>query len=127
MKYVLLLGRILFSLIFICVLPTHFTHKAISYGAAHGIPLPGLLMPLFGVIGLLGALSILLGYKSRIGSYFIIVALLPATFMMHKFWEMQDPMAAMVQKLLFLKNLSLLGAAFIISYFGTGPLSITKE
>lgn len=127
MNYVLLLGRILFSIVFLWMFPMHFSEKAMGYAAAHGMPFPGLLMPLWGIIGLLGALSIILGYKARIGGWLIAIAMLPATFMMHKFWSVSDPMAAMMQKALFLKNLSLLGAGLIIAYFGSGPMSLSKK
>ena len=32
-------------------------------------------------------------------------------------------MAAQIQQVMFMKNLSMLGAALLISYFGAGPLS----
>jgi putative oxidoreductase len=44
--------------------------------------------------------------------------------MMHKFWGIADPMMARMQQVMFMKNLSLLGAALLISYFGAGPLSL---
>jgi putative oxidoreductase len=43
---------------------------------------------------------------------------------MHNFWAVQDPTVAQMEQINFLKNLSLLGGAILISYFGAGPLSL---
>jgi len=44
--------------------------------------------------------------------------------MMHKFWLVQDPMMAQIQMILFMKNVSMLGGALLISKFGAGPFSL---
>jgi SAM-dependent methyltransferase len=44
--------------------------------------------------------------------------------MMHKFWTVTDPMMAQIQMILFMKNLSMLGGALLISQFGAGPFSL---
>ena len=43
---------------------------------------------------------------------------------MHNFWAVKDPMMAQMQMIMFLKNLSMLGGAFLISQFGAGPWSL---
>jgi putative oxidoreductase len=43
---------------------------------------------------------------------------------MHNFWAAPDNMAAQMQMAMFIKNISILGGALMIAYFGTGPLSI---
>jgi len=44
--------------------------------------------------------------------------------MMHNFWSVNDPAVAQDQMAHFMKNLSLIGSALFISYFGSGPLSL---
>jgi putative oxidoreductase len=44
--------------------------------------------------------------------------------MMHRFWTVSDPMMLQVQQAMFMKNLSMLGAALFISQMGAGPLSL---
>lgn len=127
MKLLVLIGRILYSSIFILSSFKHFTSDSIHYAAQNGIQLAPFLVPLSGVIALIGGLSILLGYKARIGAWLIVIFLIPVTFMMHPFWGMKDPMTAMVQSAMFMKNLSLLGAALMITYFGSGPMSVGKS
>jgi putative oxidoreductase len=126
MKYVVLLGRILYAGIFILASLGHFAPQTIKYAAGQGVPVAGFLVPLAGIIALLGGLSILLGYKARVGAWLIVIFLIPITFMMHRFWASMDPMVANMHQAMFLKNLSMLGAALLISYFGSGPLSIDK-
>ena len=127
MKYVVLLGRLLYAAIFLMAAPGHFTAQTIAYSASMGVPLAAMTVPLSGVIALLGGLSILLGYKAKIGGWLIVVFLVPVTLIMHNFWSVQDPMQAMTQQIMFLKNVSMLGAALMIAGVGSGPLSLDNR
>ena len=80
-------------------------------------------LPLSGLIALAGGLSVLLGYRAKVGAWLLVVFLVPITLAIHNFWAVHDPMAAQIQQVMFMKNLSMLGAALLISYFGAGPLS----
>jgi len=124
MKAVLLIGRILFSWIFLMTPMMHFTQKGIDYAASKGVPVPSFLVPLSGVLAFLGAVSIIIGFKARIGAWLIVIFLIPVSFFMHDFWNVADPMTKGMQMALFTKNIAMLGGALIIAYFGSGPLSI---
>lgn len=124
MKYVVLVGRFFYSLIFILASFGHFSKGTIQYAASHGVPLAEILVPLSGIMAFLGGVSILLGYKAKLGAWVLVLFLIPVTFMMHQFWIFQDPIAATNEKIMFMKNLSLLGTAFLLTYFGSGPLSL---
>jgi len=76
------------------------------------------------VVALAGGLSILLGYRAKLGAWLIALFLIPVTLMMHKFWAVTDPMMAQMQMAMFMKNLSMLGGALLITQFGSGPLSL---
>ncbi len=124
MVYLVPLGRFLYSAIFLMTLFGHFSAGYIGYAAQAGVPAPGLLVPLSGVIAILGGLSITLGYKAKIGGWLIVLFLVPVTFKMHAFWAVTDPMMHGMQLALFWKNVSMLGAALLITHFGAGPLSL---
>lgn len=126
MQYVLLLGRIFYSLMFLWAFFGHFSQKTIQFAATHGVPMASFIMPLMGIIAAVGGLSILLGYKAKWGAWLIVIFLAIMTCMLHKFWRLEDPMMAMVHRAMFLKNLALIGAALIIAFFGSGPLSLEK-
>ena len=122
-----LLGRILYSAIFIMSGPNHFKAETIGYAAAQGVPLATIAVPLSGIIALLGGLSIALGYRAKLGAWLIVLFLVPVTLMLHRFWGLSDPQATGLQLAMFMKNLSLLGAALIIARLGSGPLSLKQD
>ena len=124
MLYLVPIGRFLYSAIFLMTVLGHFSAGYIGYAAQAGVPAPGLLVPLSGVIATLGGLSITLGYKAKIGAWLIVLFLVPVTLMMHNFWAVTDPMMRGLQMALFMKNVSMLGAALLITHFGSGPLSL---
>lgn len=126
MRYVALPGRILFSLIFILSAFTHFSSQTIHHAAAQGVPAPHVLVPLAGVMALVGGLLVAVGYQARIGAILLIAFLVPVTLMMHNFWAVSDPGLRMMQQINFLKNVSMLGAALMIVYFGAGPVSVDE-
>jgi putative oxidoreductase len=117
------IGRVLFALIFITAAPGHFTSERIQHAAALGVPLANLLVPASGVLALVGGFSVALGYKARWGAWALVAFLLPVTLMMHGFWKLTDPIEIHVQQAMFAKNLSMLGAALLITQFGAGRLS----
>lgn len=125
MKLLVLLGRILFSSTFIVKGLHHFSSSGMQHAAYREVS--PTFVPIAGIIALLGGLSILFGYKARIGAWLIVLFLLPTTFIMHPFWNSQDFYSTTMEQLCFMKNFSLLGAALLIAYFGSGPMSVDRK
>jgi putative oxidoreductase len=123
MRYVALAGRQLFSILFIVASASHFSQDTIEAAGRHGVPLAGLLVPLSGVIALMGGLSVLVGFQTRLGAWLLVIFLVPVTLLMHNFWSAADPAAFQLEEAMFMKNITMLGGALLISYFGAGPLS----
>lgn len=115
MKYVIIAGRWLYAAIFIMAGFGHFKAETIAYAASQGVPLAALAVPLSGMMAIVGGLSVATGYKSKWGAALIVLFLVPVTVMMHRFWGLSDPQAAMVQQIMFMKNVSMLGAALIFT------------
>lgn len=126
MRYVVLIGRVLFALIFIIAAPRHFTHEGIQHAADLGVPMATVLVPCSGVMALGGGLSIAFGYKARSGAWLLVGFLIPVTLIMHAFWKLHDPAAIHVQQAMFAKNVSMLGAALFLTQFGPGGLSVDE-
>jgi putative oxidoreductase len=118
------IGRILFAAIFFTALINHFSPQTIAYAAQQGVPFAGVVVPLSGVIAGAGALSIALGYQAKIGAWLLVLFLVPVTLTLHNFWAVSDPMMAQLQQAMFMKNVSMLGGALLVAYFGAGPLSL---
>ncbi len=124
MRYTVLLGRILYSYMFVLGGIRNITMETVPYAAAKGLPIPQVLCPLAGIIVLLGALSVLLGLRARCGAWLIVIFLVPVTAIMHNFWALTDATARQTEMGHFISNAALLGAALLIAHFGSGPLSI---
>jgi len=121
------LGRALFAAIFVQASVAHFAPQTIAYAAHQGVPMANLVVPASGVLALLGGLSVLLGFRAKVGALLLVLFLVPVTFTMHNFWAVQDPMMALMQQAMFMKNLSMLGGALLIAYFGSGPASLDRR
>jgi putative oxidoreductase len=124
---IVLLGRVFFGLIFILAGPNNFSSQTIAYSASHGVPLASLAVPFSAVLAILGGLSILLGYRAKIGAWLIALFLIGVTPMLHNFWAVSDPMAHQMQFIMFMKNVSMLGGALLISQLGAGPWSLDSR
>ncbi len=121
------IGRFLFSLIFVMSGINHFSSGSISYAASTGLPMADILVPVSGIIALVGGLSVLTGFHARLGAMLILLFLIPVTFLMHNFWSVTDPAMAQMQMTQFMKNLALIGAAILIAFYGAGPLSLANR
>jgi putative oxidoreductase len=119
-----LLGRFLFVLIFLLSGPMNFSSQTIAYAASQGVPLASIAVPFSGILALAGGLSILLGYRAKIGAWLLVLFLGGVTPMLHNFWAVTDPMMHQMQFIMFMKNLSMLGGALFVSQFGAGPWSL---
>jgi putative oxidoreductase len=82
------------------------------------------MVPASGILALLGGVSILLGYRARFGAFLVLLFLVPVTLIMHRFWGVADPQVAALQRVMFMKNLSMAGAALMLMYYGSGPMSL---
>ncbi|MGD0567832.1 MAG: DoxX family protein [Candidatus Sulfotelmatobacter sp.] len=121
---IIFLGRFLFALIFVMSGPRHFLSATIAFAASQGVPMASIAVPFSGLLAFVGGLSILLGYRAKIGAWLIVLFLVGVTPMLHRFWAVSDPMMQQIQMVMFFKNASMLGAALLITQFGAGPWSL---
>lgn len=124
MKAVILIARCLFAAFFLVSIPGHLGKQAVQMAADHNVPVPELFVPLGGIIALFGGLSILTGYKTKIGAFMLAALIASVTLYLHNFWDVADPSMAQVQQLMFMKNVATLGGALAFAFFGAGPLSV---
>ncbi len=123
-----LIGRILLALVFINSGIGHLTQMkgTVGYAQSKGAPTPKILVPLTGIMIIVGALLIVLGWHRFIGAGLLVIFLLPTAFIMHAFWKETDPMARMGERVHFLKDVALLGAALFLAYYAgwSWPMSL---
>lgn len=116
MDVLLLIGRMLFSLIFLASAVGHFKNAEgmAGYAASKGLKNAKPLVMLTGLMLAVGALSVLLGVYAQIGVLVLIAFLVPTSFIMHAFWKEADPMAKMNEQIAFFKNMGLIGGGLFL-------------
>ncbi len=125
--FICFIGRVLFSSIFIIKSFEHFSGSLVSYASKMGVPFPSVLVPIWGIIALIGGLGVVLGYKTKTAAWLLVIFLIPTTIYMHPYWLSGSSLEAMMQHYCFWKNISLIGASLMISYFGAGPIRVAKK
>jgi putative oxidoreductase len=80
---------------------------------------------LFGaaILELVGALSLILGYKTRFGAALLLLFLIPTTGIFHDFWNYSGEEQGL-QQIMFLKNLAIFGGLLYVFCDGAGTFSI---
>jgi uncharacterized membrane protein YphA (DoxX/SURF4 family) len=133
-------GRILFAVLFVYTGATKlFAVQATSDFIASKVAIPALLAPYtaqletmtgmstpqmlaigVGAFEVIAGLMIALNFLARFFAILMIIFVLVATFYFHDFWNQAPPEngKTLIEAL---KNLSLIGALFIIAGYGKGP------
>lgn len=127
--FVTVTGRVLLCVIFLMAavgskIP-HFSVVA-QLMATKGIPAPTFMLSGAIVFLLAGSLSVITGYRARVGASLLLVFLVLASYYFHNFWTIADAHARQEQMIQFMKNLSMMGAMLFIIANGPGPMSIVS-
>ena len=120
MGVVILIGRILYALIFIgSGSAGHLmqTEGTAGYAESRGVPSSKLLTQLSGVLIFAGGLGVILGIWADLAALGLVAYSLIAAFMVHHFWTDEDPMTQQVEMSMFMKNLSMAGGGLILFGF----------
>ncbi|HII16937.1 TPA: DoxX family protein [Candidatus Woesearchaeota archaeon] len=117
--YTAFLGRTLLSTLFVMTTLENVTDFAEtqSFMEQAGIPLAGFVLICAIIIKAIGLVSLLLGYKAKIGALLLILLLVPTTIIFH------TP-TSIAQAGQFVMNLSIIGGLLMVAHFGAGPISI---
>ncbi|GAB2704194.1 DoxX family protein [Nocardia thraciensis] len=119
MDVLVLIGRILFVVLFLGSAFGHLTQSdaMAPYAESKGVPAAKLAVLGSGVLQVLGAVSILLGVWADLGALLLLVFLLPTAVLMHPFWKESDAQAKQTEMIQFNKDLALAGAALMLFAF----------
>ena len=97
---------------------------------SQGIPQPQVMLAGAILFLIAGSLSIILGYKARIGAALLFVFLVLATYYFHDFWNVTSPLKQQLkqeQMIQFMKNLSLMGTMLFVMANGSGAMSLDQR
>ncbi len=117
MGIVLLIGRILFAMIFIgSGVAGHLMQAdaTAAYGESRGIPRAKLLTQVSGVLIAAGGIGVILGIWIDLAALGLAAYALIAAFWVHHFWTDSDPMMQQIEMTNFMKNLAIAGGGLII-------------
>ncbi len=116
MDIVMIIGRVLFALIFVMSGLNHLTKSQAMTGYAQfkKVPAAKASVLLSGLVMLLGGLSIVLGVYADLGAIALAVLVIVMALKMHNFWTQTDPQAKQTEIIAFFKNLSMGGAALFL-------------
>lgn len=116
MEILEIVGRVMFSLLFLGSAFGHFKNAdaMAGYAGSKGVPAPKLAVQASGLLILIGAVLVISGYQASLGALMLFIFLVPTAVLMHPFWKETDEMAKMTEQVNFLKNISLAGAALLL-------------
>ena len=122
-----LVGRILLGSIFVLSgfqKLMGFAGVVASIGGK-GLPMPEVLAVLAVVIELGAGLLLVVGWKARWAAFLLFLFVIPVSLVYHNFWMMEGGQAAM-NKIQFMKNVSIMGGMLMVAAFGPGRFSLDK-
>lgn len=120
-----LAGRILIALMFV---PAGLQKiggfaGSVGYAASVGMPLPQVGVAVALVVEIVGGLALLLGWCTRWAALVLAFFTLVASFFFHAYWSLPAD-AAMVQQLMFWKNMAVAGGLLGFAAHGAGGWSV---
>lgn len=123
-----LVGRILLAQIFIASGLNKISgwEQTAGYMASKDMPMVPLFLFAAIVLEVGGGISILLGFKAKIGAAALAIFLIPVSLVFHNFWALEG-MNQQIQMIMFMKNLAIMGGLILLAAFGAGSYSIDSR
>lgn len=116
MELVALIGRILFSYMFVASGINHFKNRKHmgEYAGSMGVPAAETAVVVSGAVILAGATMVVFGILGDLGALLLAAFLIPTAVLMHPFWKVEDPQMRQMQQINFNKNLAMAGGALAL-------------
>lgn len=123
-----LVGRMLLAWLFV---PAGFGKiagfsGAVGYATSVGLPLPEVGVAVGLLIELVGGLMLLVGFMTRPAAVLLAFFTLVASFFFHAYWSLPADQA-MMQQLMFNKNIAISGGLLAFAAFGAGRWSLDAK
>ena len=120
-----LVGRLLLALLFIPAGLGKIGGFAgtVGYIGSVGLPLPTLGAILAIVVEVGAGLALLAGFGTRVAAVALALFTLVATVIFHAYWAV-PPEQAMMQQLMFFKNVAVVGGLLVLAAHGAGAFSV---
>jgi putative oxidoreductase len=116
-----LAGRILLAALFLLSGLGKIGSYSTTAAYMSSVGVPAALLPLVIATEVGGAISIIVGWKTRVAAFLLAGFTLLTAFIFH------NNFADQIQMVMFLKNVSIAGAFLLLAVNGAGPLSIDRR
>lgn len=77
------------------------------------------------ILLILGGVLVLLGYRSKLGAFLLLLYWIPLTFTLYSFWNDPEDIRR-ANSILFMKNIAIAGGLLMIFVNGSGKYSIKR-
>ena len=126
--FLLAVGRIALVAIFVWSAYGKFTglQGFTSFLASKGVPQAALMAPLAGLVEIVGAAMVIVGFKTRYAAAALIVFTAVALYISHDFWNLTGQ-ARTTQLIQAFKNLSIIGGLLMLAGVGPGRFSVDER
>ena len=120
-----LVGRLLLALLFLPagIMKIGGFAGTAGYIGSKGLPLPELGAMIAIIVEVGAGLALIAGFKTRMAALALAVFTLVATFVFHNFWGVPADQA-MMQQLMFYKNIAVVGGLLVLAAHGAGAWSV---
>ncbi len=123
-----IVGRIALASLFLWSGYDMFAHMAsqVALMQAYGMPAANLLIWPAGLLELVAAAMLVLGWKARWAALALIVFTVASTFIFHAYWSVpSDQVWDQLNN--FMKNLAIVGGLLVVLAHGCGPYALDKS
>ena len=125
-----LIGRILLASVFLLtalVSKIPDFHHVAEQMAHEGVPFPRFMLVGAIVFLLAGSLSLIAGFKARIGAVLLLIFTISGTCYFHHFWTFTEPQQIQEHLKSFMKNLAIIGGLLMVIANGSGAFSLDSK
>ncbi|MCI5159319.1 MAG: DoxX family protein, partial [Candidatus Electrothrix sp. AUS1_2] len=98
-------------------------HHVAEQMAQEGVPFPHVMLIGAIVFLLAGSVSLITGFKARIGAVLLLIFTISGTYYFHHFWTFTEPQETQEHLKSFMKNLSIIGGLLMVIANGPGAFS----
>jgi putative oxidoreductase len=116
-----LTGRVLLSALFLLSGLGKLGAYTMTAAYMSSLGVPSALLPVVIATEIVGAIAIVLGWKTRVAASLLAGFTLLAAFIFHSNFHDQ------IQMIMFLKNVSITGGLLLLAVNGAGPLSVDRR
>lgn len=74
----------------------------------------------------LGSLSLLFGYRAKLGAGMLLAYLVPVVFLSHDWWTLDRGSERHTMSIIFMKDLAVIGGLLMVMVNGAGRLSVKR-